>query len=450
MGDLFMPRRPPPDIDILFRVKSLHRPGSLASLFTRLADEGCLIGDIRTVFVGKAHSLRDITISVYDDAQWQRVKEIIASQAGASLVSSEDLVFDKHAGGKVRSVRTRDIKDPTDLRYYYTPGVARVCTAIAADPAKAYLYTNIGNSVAIITNGTRVLGLGDIGPLASLPVMEGKAMIYDQFVGVSATPILVDTKDPAEFVRVVERIACTFGGIHLEDIRVPDCYEVERELQKRLDKPVMHDDQHGTATVCLAAILSALRASGKPDDGTLVVAQIGLGAAGFGIAKLLMDYGLTVLGVDPSQAAQQHFADHGGHVASLGEAMQKADIVVATTGKVGLITPAMVRPGQVILALSNPVPEISPDDAMEAGAVFAADGTSVNNALAYPGLFKAALITRAKAITPGMKIAAARAISELADKGELLPSLFHPSVHRNVIAAVSVAVSVDSVPGALG
>ena len=436
-----MGRKPLPDIDILFRVRSLHKPGRLAALFTKLAETGCLLGNIQTVFVGKSHSLRDITISVYDDAHRIKVEEIIRAQDGADLVYSRDVVFDKHAGGKIGSRRRLDITDVTDLRYFYTPGVARVCTAIAADPLKARAYTNIGNSVAIVTNGTRVLGLGDIGALASMPVMEGKAMIYDQFVGISATPILVDTKDPDEFVRTVATIAVTFAGIHLEDIRVPDCYHVEAELQKRLAKPVMHDDQHGTATVCLAAILSALRLAQRPVDRNLKVAQIGLGAAGFGIAKLLLDYGFSVIGVDPSPEARAHFAAAGGKTADLETAVRTADVVVATTGRVGLITPAMVQPGQVILALSNPVPEIAPEDAMDAGAAFAADGASVNNALAYPGLFRAALNTQARAITPAMKIAAAQAISDLADEGELLPSIFNPEVHQRVVAAASLAVT---------
>jgi malate dehydrogenase (oxaloacetate-decarboxylating) len=269
-----------------------------------------------------------------------------------------------------------------------------------------------------------------------MPVMEGKAVLYDQFVGISATPILVDTEDPDAFIETVARIAPTFGGIHLEDIRIPDCFYIEDELIRRLKKPVMHDDQHGTATVLLAAVLSALRETGRKADDSLVFAQIGLGAAGLAIARLLLDYGFRVVGVDPAPDSRQRLLDYGGATVELEEAMQTADGVIATTGVVGLIKPEMVQPGQIILALSNPIPEIFPQVALEAGAAFAADGKSVNNALAFPGLFKAALLGQRSAITSEMKIAAAKAISVLADKDELVPSPLHPTVHQQVIKAV--------------
>jgi malate dehydrogenase (oxaloacetate-decarboxylating) len=310
---------------------------------------------------------------------------------------------------------------------------------IQRDPAKALELTGIGNSVGIFTNGTRVLGLGDIGPVAGMPVMEGKAVIYDQFVGISAVPILVDTKDPAEFIETVVRVAPTFGGIHLEDIRMPDCFRIEDELIRRLNKPVMHDDQHGTATVLLAAVLTALRHTNRDGRRDLVCAQIGLGAAGFGIAKLLIQAGFKVLGVDRNESACARLENVGGDIATLEDAMKRADIVIATTGVVGLIKPEMIQKGQIILSLSNPIPEIFPEEALDAGAAYAADGKSVNNALAYPGLFRAALDGRRKAITPAMKIAAARAISSLAGPDELVPSPLHPDVHTAVIAAATDA-----------
>jgi len=428
-----------PEQDIVFVLKNPHVAGSLASLLSVIGETGALVGDIKTRFIGKDRSIREITVSVYDQDHCREVEHAIRERTRAEIIEISDLVFERHEGGKIRSARTGELEKVEDLRYIYTPGVARVCTAIVEDPTLAQVYTNIGNSVGIFTNGTRVLGLGDIGPVASMPVMEGKAVLYDRFVGISATPVLVAAKDPEEFVDTVERIAPTFGGIHLEDIRIPDCYHIEDELNRRLDKPVMHDDQHGTATVVLAAVLSALRETGQGDD-ELLCAQIGLGAAGFGIARLLIDYGFTVVGVDLQPESQQRLIDYGGTITSLEEATDTADIVIATTGVVGLIKPEMVRDGQIVFALSNPTAEIAPEDALSAGAAFAADGKSVNNALAFPGLFKAALTVQAQEISSPMKMAAAAAISALADKGEVVPGVFHPDVHQHVVQAVLKAV----------
>ncbi|MCB0287025.1 MAG: NAD-dependent malic enzyme [Calditrichaeota bacterium] len=428
-----------PDNDIKLRIKSPHRPGKLGLLLTVLGEEGALVGDIETLFIGKDHSFRNITISIFDEVHLDAIKTAIKNRTEVEILEIEDIVFKRHEGGKIHSKRKQELRRLEDLRYIYTPGVARVCRRIMNHPESYRKYTNIGNSVGIFTNGTRVLGLGEIGVLPSMPVMEGKAVIYDQFVGISATPILVDTKDPDEFIETVERIAPTFGGIHLEDIRIPDCFYIETELIKRLNKPVMHDDQHGTATVLLAAVLSALRQIGRTDDDSLVFAQLGLGAAGFGIAKLMIDYGFNVIGVDPMPESQKRLTNYGGKIASLEEAMDVADIVIATTGVVGLIGPDIVRKGQVILSLSNPQPEIFPEEALAAGASFASDGKSVNNALAYPGLFKAALEVNANEINAKMKIAAAKAISEMAETGELVPSIFHEKVHQHVVKAVVAA-----------
>ena len=429
-----------PEIDIDFLIRNPHRAGSLGRLLSAIGSVGAVVGDVNTRSIGRETSLREITISVYDQDHLEQTKRVIEEQTEAEVVEVKDLVFERHKGGKIHSSRTRNLDKLEDLRYIYTPGVARVCKAIEDEPELARDFTSVGHSVGIFTNGTRVLGLGDIGPLASLPVMEGKAVLYDQFVGLSATPILIDTKDPDAFIDTVERVALSFGGIHLEDIRVPDCFYIETELIRRLGKPVMHDDQHGTATVLLAAVLSALRETEKLDRDTLRCAQLGLGAAGFGIAKLLLDYGFQVTGVDPHPGAQARLLEYGGSVAELTDALAEADIVIATTGVVGLLRPELIREGQIILALSNPVPEIFPEDALRAGAAFASDGQSVNNALAFPGLFKAALELRASEISAPMKIAAARAISELADPGELVPSPFHPKVHERVVEAVIQAV----------
>ncbi|HEX2085685.1 MAG TPA: NAD-dependent malic enzyme, partial [Solirubrobacteraceae bacterium] len=323
----------------------------------------------------------------------------------------------------------------------YTPGVARVCTAIAEHPSLAARFTMIGRTVAICTNGTRVLGLGDIGPVASMPVMEGKAIFYAQLAGISAVPVLVDTKDVDEFVETVVRIAPSFGGIHLEDISAPECFEIERRLIEELEQPVMHDDVHGTAVVTLAAAIVACREVGRRLD-QAVIGQVGLGAAGFGIASLIKDSGAErVIATDPGEAARERAAACGVEpVDDLETVMREADVVVATTGRPGLIPPELVREGQVILALSNPDPEISIDDALAAGAAFAADGTVVNNVLGYPGMFRGALEAGARAMTTEMKRAAAWAIAGLTVEAErLVPDVLDPAVHRAVSDAVRQA-----------
>jgi malate dehydrogenase (oxaloacetate-decarboxylating) len=325
------------------------------------------------------------------------------------------------------------------MRDVYTPGVARACQAIAEEPSLARELTMIGRSVAICTNGTRVLGLGDIGPVASMPVMEGKAVFYHQLAHVSAMPILVDTNDVDEFVETVVRISPTFGGIHLEDISAPECFEIEARLIEALPQPVMHDDVHGTAVVTLAAALVACRHAGLTLDEE-VVGQIGLGAAGYGIAALMVDAGAErVLGSDPNSLSHERASAKGIEITDMQTVMAEADLVVATTGVPGLIEPGMVREGQVILALTNPYPEIEPDAALAAGAAFAADGRSVNNVLGYPGIFRGALLSGAERINAEMKLAAADILASLATGSELVPDALDPDVHSQVASAVREA-----------
>jgi malate dehydrogenase (oxaloacetate-decarboxylating) len=293
--------------------------------------------------------------------------------------------------------------------------------------------------VAIVTNGTAVLGLGDIGAVAGMPVMEGKAVLFDVLAGISGIPILLNSKDPEEIIRTVANIAPSFGAIKLEDIKAPECFEIENRLSAMLDIPVMHDDQHGTATVALAALLNATKYVGRPFRNDCV-GIVGLGAAGMGIAKLLIAYGVKrLVGTDINPGALQLFEKVGGSPLSLDDVMKTADIVISVTGVAGLLKPAMIRKGQIIMALSNPRPEISPEDARKAGASFAADGRSVNNALAFPGIFRGALNARARAICNRMKIAAARTISTFAATGELVPSILNQEMHKAVAQAVERA-----------
>lgn len=430
-------------LDTVLRIKSRHRVGQVARLTTAIAEQGGLLGDITTLRGGETDSLREVTIETEDEAHRDRVIEAVRKVDGVEVLDTIDRVFDLHRGGKLHSTSRMELRHQRDLRYIYTPGVARVARAIEREPERARHLTGIGNSVGIFTNGTRVLGLGNVGPLASLPVMEGKAVLYDKFVGISATPILVDTLDVKEFVDTVERLSLTFGGIHLEDIRIPDCYRIEETLIDRLEKPVMHDDQHGTATVALAALMNACKMTGVAIEKARV-GQIGLGAAGSAIARLMMTYGARdVLVHDRSEESMKWLEKFGARPVDLVTLMKEADIVIAATGKPGLIDPKWIRPGQVIFPLSNPDPEIEPTDAKAAGAAFCSDGRSINNALAFPGLFRAALEVESRAITPGMRIAAARAIAACAEPGEVVPSPLLRNVHEAVVAAVSEAARAE-------
>lgn len=434
-------------IDTSLRVRILHQPGQLARLARIVADHGALIGDISTHRIQEESTVRDITIETFDETQLPAVLAAIKADEGIELISATDRVFECHRGGKIHSTTTVELNNEADMRYIYTPGVARVSQALVKDPNLAYEFTAISNSVGIFTNGTRVLGLGDIGPLASLPVMEGKAVLYDKFAHISATPLLVDTKDPELFIETVVLLSKSFGGIHLEDIRVPDCFRIEDELKRRLNRPVMHDDQHGTATVALAAIINACKLT-KKELSQAHVGQIGLGAAGSAIARLVLAYGVKdVVVSDVSPHAVAELVKDGARAADLATLMRECDIVVATTGKPGLISADMVRPGQVIFSLSNPFPEIEPYQAIAAGAAFASDGRSINNALAFPGLFKGALQERSRSITREMMLAAAQAIADLAETGDVVPSPLNPAVHLAVCAAVAAKARQQGLSG---
>jgi malate dehydrogenase (oxaloacetate-decarboxylating) len=430
-------------MDCTYRLRIPHRAGQLAKVSTRIAEIGGLIGDVSTITIARHEALREITVELRDKAHAEELAVALGELEGVTVSWFHDRAFIAHDGGKLDVVARRPIHTNQDVRDVYTPGVARVSLAIAEFPELASRFTMIGRSVAIVTNGTRVLGLGDIGPVAAMPVMEGKALFYSQLVGVSAVPILVDTKDVDEFVETVIRIAPGFGGIHLEDISAPACFEIERRLIEALPQPVMHDDVHGTAVVSFSAAIASCRAVGIRLD-QAVVGQVGLGAAGFGIATLMHDAGVArVIATDPSPAAQQQAAERGIEIHDLDYVMREADVVVATSGRPGLIKPEMVRDGQVILALTNPTPEIEPEAALAAGAAFAADGTSVNNVLGYPGIFAGALQAGASAINLEMKRAAAWALAGLTVESELVPDVLDRTVHETVAEAVRRA-AIDS------
>lgn len=430
-------------MDCTYRLRIPHTTGQLARVATAIADRGGLIGDVTTVNVARHEALRDITVELRDKAHAEELAVTLGALEGVSVIWFHDRAFIAHDGGKLEVRGRRAITSNQDVRDIYTPGVARVSSAIAEFPELATRFTMIGRSVAICTNGSRVLGLGDIGPVASMPVMEGKALFYAQLADISAVPVLIDTKDVDAFVETVARIAPGFGGIHLEDISAPECFEIERRLIDLLPQPVMHDDVHGTAVVTLSAAIVACRHVGKRLD-QAAVGQVGLGAAGFGIATLIHDAGVRrVLASDPNPRAQEQAAARGIEIADLETVMREADVVVATSGVPGLIRPEMIHPGQVVLALTNPSPEIEPGDALAAGAAFAADGTSVNNVLGYPGIFKGALLAGASAINVEMKRAAAWTLAGLTLESELVPDVLDRNVHDTVAEAVRQA-AVDS------
>ena len=432
-------------LDYTYRIQLPHQPGSLAKVTGAIAEGAGLIGDVNTVNLGQDASIREITVEVEDGDHAGRVAGLIGSLENVKIIWHRDRALLKHDGGKLRIEATQPVRTVQDMRDVYTPGVARACEAISEDPDLASRLTMIGRSIAICTNGTRVLGLGNIGPTASMPVMEGKAVFYQQLVGISAMPILIDTESVDEFVETVLRIAPTFGGIHLEDISAPECFEIEARLKESLAQPVMHDDVHGTAVVSVAAAIVACRHAGLTLEDE-VVGQIGLGAAGFGIASLMVDAGVKrVIATDPNEHSHSRAREKGIEITSLEDLMQKAEVVVATTGVTGLIKPEMVRDGQVILALTNPYPEIESETAREAGAAFAADGTSVNNVLGYPGIFRGALLAGSREINGEMKLAAASAIADLTAESELVPDALDPEVHSKVADAVREAAAESGV-----
>ena len=379
-----------------------------------------------------------------------------------------DPVFELHRGGKMAIAATASVSDKASLSMAYTPGVARVCTAIAENPELAHTYTWVPNTVAVVTDGTAVLGLGDIGPSAAMPVMEGKAVLFKEFGGVDSIPICLDTTDVDEIVETVIRMAPSFGGINLEDISAPRCFEIEDRLKEALDIPVFHDDQHGTAVVTLAALMNALKLTGRNPESTRVVIS-GAGAAGVAVAKILLEFGIKDLalldrkGVISStrsdltaskKAIAEVTADVTGRSGSLADALAGADVYVGVSG--GTVPEELVAtmaPQGIVFAMANPNPEIHPDVAHKYASIVATGRSDfpnqINNVLAFPGIFRGAIDVHASSITEGMKLAAAQALAALvtdelsADK--IIPEPFDPRVGPAVSAAVAEAARIDGV-----
>ena len=452
-----MPRLPQ---RITFRLAIRNQRGLLGQVTTVIDDHGADVHAIQRTGEQRHVIFRDLSVDVRDEAHGDELAVALAEFDGVELLAIGDDVLTNHEGGKIRIETTREVTNAADLALVYTPGVAKVSRMIADDPTVAYRFTIRSNSVAVITDGSAVLGLGDIGPLAALPVMEGKAMLFKSFGGVDAYPILVDEQDPDVFVDTVARIASGFGGINLEDIAAPRCFEIEGKLRQRLDIPVFHDDQHGTAIVTLAALHNALRLVDK-DLSDITVTLAGAGAAGVAIIKLLLQEGVGEVVVTDRRGiitrdredltdTKRWLAEHtnqAGRSGDLVDALRGADVFIGVSGP-DLIQPrdlAVMEHDPVVFAMANPDPEVDPIGAREYAAVVATGRSDhpnqINNVLAFPGVFRGALDARARFITEEMKVAAAKAIAAVVDEDELRPTYIIPSVfNERVVPAVAGAV----------
>jgi malate dehydrogenase (oxaloacetate-decarboxylating) len=451
---------------LTIRVKLDDSQGLLGKVTSTIGEAGGIVGAMDLVEVDGSHSLRDIVVDASGKEHWQRIVEAVEAVAGVELIDTTDRTFQLHVGGKIEQQNKHPLKTREDLSMAYTPGVARVSLAIADDADRAFQYTIKRNTVAVVSDGTAVLGLGDIGPLAAMPVMEGKCCLFKEFADVDAFPICLDTTDPDEIVRTVKLIAPAFGGINLEDISAPRCFEIEDRLKSELDIPVFHDDQHGTAVVVMAALLNAVKLTGKRIE-QLNVLIIGLGAAGIAVTKILLAGGVTkIIGADSKgalhvqredyldgsmNATKRWFAEATNpdcRAGSPGEVIDGEDLLIGLSGARTMPAEALARMAgdAMVFAMANPNPEVSPEEAERYVRIIATGRSDypnqINNVLCFPGVFRGALDVRAPNITEPMKMAAAHAIAATVAEDELREDYIIPSVfNREVAPAVAAAVA---------
>jgi malate dehydrogenase (oxaloacetate-decarboxylating) len=451
---------------LTIRVKLDDSPGILGHVTSAIGEAGGIVGAVDLVEVDGGHSLRDIVVDASGREHWDRILAAIDAVAGTEVIDTTDRTFLLHVGGKIEQSNKHPLKTRDDLSMVYTPGVARVCRAIADDQDKAFQYTIKRNTVAVVSDGTAVLGLGDIGPRAAMPVMEGKCCLFKEFAGVDAFPICLDTADPDEIVRAVRLIAPGFGGINLEDISAPRCFQIEEQLKEQLDIPVFHDDQHGTAVVVMAALLNAAKLTGRSLE-ELNVLIIGLGAAGIAVAKILLAAGVhRIIGADSRgvvhvqredyldgsmNSVKRWFAEGTNPDCRAGtpaDVIDGADLLIGVSGARALPARALARMNSdaMVFAMANPNPEVIPEEAAPHVRIMATGRSDypnqINNVLCFPGIFRGALDVRAPVITEEMKMAAARAIAAIVDERELREDYIIPSVfNREVAPAVAAAVA---------
>jgi malate dehydrogenase (oxaloacetate-decarboxylating) len=461
------PEPPAPNIQpsasysITMRVRQRQRPGAFARVAAAIGETGSILGAIDLVRVEGGEVVRDVTVSCVDATHGEAVVEAVRSLDGVSVDSVSDRTFLMHLGGKIQVNGRIPVKTRDDLSMAYTPGVARVSMAIHADTDKAWSLTIKGNAVAVVSDGTAVLGLGDIGPEAAMPVMEGKALLFREFAAVNAFPLCLATKDPDTIVEFVKAVAPTFGAINLEDISAPRCFEIERRLRAELDIPVFHDDQHGTAIVVLAALMNALRVVEKRAAEVKVVV-VGAGAAGVACTEIMLAHGvrnITVCDVDgalyagrpdldPVRAALAARTNPTGERGMANDVLSGADVLVGVSGP-GAVSEAAVRrmaPSAVVFAMANPEPEVRVEAVGNDVAIMATGRSDypnqINNVLAFPGVFRGALNVRARTVNEEMKLAAAQAIAGVIPDDELHAEYIIPSVfNREVVEAVALAVA---------
>ncbi|MBI1848573.1 MAG: NAD-dependent malic enzyme [Candidatus Rokubacteria bacterium] len=453
---------PSASYSLTIRLEITNKPGMLGKVTSAIGKGGGDIGAIDLVEVGKATITRDITVKASDERHGQQLVDRLKAIAGVRVVNFSDRTFLMHLGGKIEvrgkvSVKTRD-----DLAMVYTPGVARVCMAIHHDPEKAYTLTVKQNMVAVVSDGSAVLGLGDIGPSAAQPVMEGKALLFKELAGVDAFPLCLATKDVDEIVATVKAIAPVFGGINLEDISAPRCFEIEQRLQRDLDIPVFHDDQHGTAVVVMGALLNALKVVKKRLPDARIV-FCGAGASGIATAKLLMKVGAKhIVACDRSgvlykgrtenmNPMKEWFAKHTnskGLRGTVGDALAGADVFIGLSGPgvVSLKDIKAMNRDPIVFAMANPVPEIQPEEVGSSVRVMATGRSDypnqINNCCGFPGIFRGLLDVRARRVNDEMKVAAGQALADIVGKDELSEEYITPSVFdRRVVEAVASAVA---------
>ncbi len=453
---------PSPSYSITLRLEIVNQVGLFGKIGTAIGEAGGDIGAVDIVKVGKGVIVRDITINARDEAHEKNIIGAVKKIKGVRVIHVSDRTFSLHHGGKIEIHNKVPVKNRDDLSRVYTPGVARVCMAIHHDKEKAYRFTIKRNSVAVVTDGSAVLGLGDIGPEAAMPVMEGKVMLFKEFANIDAFPICLATKDTEEIIKTIYNISPAFGGINLEDISSPRCFEIEERLKQELDIPVFHDDQHGTAVVVLAALLNAVKVVRKQLEGLNIVIS-GSGAAGTACCKILKEVGIkNIIVCDRKGIIYKNRKEHMNPVkvwisentnpaiikGGLSDAMEDADVFIGVSAP-NLITVDDIKkmaPDPILFVLANPEPEIAPEDASPHVRILATGRSDypnqINNMLCFPGLFRGLLDSRARTVNEEIKLAAAKAIASMVDENELSEDYIVPSIFdRKVVTTVASAVS---------